>query len=91
MASEPKSRIYNIGSGVGSTLRDFERALRRQIPDADIKIGPGLNFLGMPYPAHGIYDVSRARDELGFKPQYDVEAGVADYLQSLRGMKARAA
>jgi UDP-glucose 4-epimerase len=90
-ATNPKSRIYNIGSGVGSTLRDFERILRTHIPNADIKIGPGLNFLGMPYPAHGVYDVSRARDELGFKPEYDLEAGIADYLSSLTRMKARAA
>jgi UDP-glucose 4-epimerase len=91
IADNPKSRIYNIGSGTGSTLRDFERALRKHIPDADITIGPGLNFLGMPYSPHGVYDISRARDELGFTPAYDIEAGVADYLQSLETMKARPA
>jgi UDP-glucose 4-epimerase len=91
IADDPKSRVYNIGSGTGSTLRDFERALRRHIPDADITIGPGLNFLGMPYSPHGVYDTTRARDELGFRPAYDIEAGVADYLQSLETMKARGA
>ena len=91
IAENPKSRVYNIGSGVGSTLRDFERTLRKHIPNADIKIGPGLNFLGMPYPPHGVYDISRAREELGFKPEYDLDAGVADYLASLQRMKALAA
>jgi UDP-glucose 4-epimerase len=91
VAVNPKSRVYNIGSGVGSTLRDFERILRKHIPNADIQIGPGLNFLNMPYPAHGIYDVSRARDELGFKPEYDLEAGIVDYLESLHRMKQQAA
>jgi UDP-glucose 4-epimerase len=90
MAENPKSRIYNIGSGVGSTLRDFERIIKRHIPKADIDIGPGLNFLGMPYPAHGVYDVTRAREELGFRPEYDLEAGIADYLASLRRLKAAA-
>ena len=87
IAENPKSRVYNIGSGVGSTLRDFERALRRHIPDADISIGPGLNFLGMPYPMHGIYDVTRARDELGFKCEYDIDRGVEDYLRTLRAIR----
>ncbi len=91
VTENPKSRIYNIGSGIGSTLKDFERILRRHIPTADIKIGPGLNFLGMPYPAHGVYDVSRAREELGFKPEYNLETGIADYLASLKMMKAKAA
>jgi UDP-glucose 4-epimerase len=87
IAQNPKSRVYNIGSGVGATLNDFERIIRRHIPDADIKIGPGLNFLGMPYPAHGIYDISRAKNELGYAPQYDLERGIADYLDSLRRLK----
>ena len=91
VAENPKSRVYNIGSGVGSTLKDFERILRRHLPNADIKIGPGLNFLGMPYPAHGVYDVTRAREELGFKIEYDLERGIADYLASLRQLKAKAA
>jgi UDP-glucose 4-epimerase len=45
----------------------------------------------MPYPAHGVYDVTRARQELGFKPEYDLEKGIADYLASLRQLKAKAA
>jgi UDP-glucose 4-epimerase len=89
MAESPKSRIYNIGSGIGSTLRDFERILRKHIPNADIRIGPGLNFLGMPYPAHGVYDVTRARSELGFEPEYDLEAGIVDYLAALARMRGR--
>ena len=89
IADNPKSRVYNIGSGVGLTLNDFARVLRRHLPNADIKIGPGLNFLGMPYPASGIYDISRARAELGYAPEYDIEKGIADYLASLKRMKAQ--
>ncbi len=84
-----KSRVFNIGTGVGATLKDFERALKKRLPRADIQIGPGLNFFSSPYPASGIYDVSRAEQELGFKAQYDVERGVDDYLKSLERMKAR--
>jgi UDP-glucose 4-epimerase len=87
-AASPKSRVFNIGSGVGATLNDFAAVLRRHLPQADIAIGPGLNFLGMPYPASGIYDISRARDELGFRPQYDLERGIADYLESLERLGA---
>ena len=52
---------------------------------------PGLNFLGMPYPATGIYDISRARAELGYAPEYDLEKGIADYLASLKRLNARGA
>ena len=89
LADNPKSRVYNIGTGVGVTLEDFARVLRGRLPKADIKIGPGLNFFNSPYPASGIYDISRAERELGYKPQYDVESGIADYLECLERMKAR--
>ncbi|MGP0092020.1 MAG: NAD-dependent epimerase/dehydratase family protein [Xanthobacteraceae bacterium] len=87
-AGKLTNRVFNIGSGVGQTLNDFATVLRRHIPNADIRIGPGLNFLGMPYPAHGIYDISRARAELGFEPQYDLEHGIIDYLATLRRLAA---
>jgi UDP-glucose 4-epimerase len=87
MAKNPKSRVYNIGTGVGVTLNDVARVVRKHLPHAEIEIGPGLNFLGMPYPASSVYDISRARAELGFAPQYDLERGIADYLDSLKRLK----
>jgi UDP-glucose 4-epimerase len=87
IAEKVPSRVYNIGSGVGFTLHDFAGVLRKRIPGADIRIGPGANFLGMPYPPHGIYDVTRARNELGFSPEYDLDRGIADYLDSLERMR----
>jgi UDP-glucose 4-epimerase len=87
IAEHPKSRVYNIGTGIGVTLNDFARVIREHLPQAKIEIGPGLNFLGMPYPASGIYDISRARAELGYAPQYDLERGIADYLDSLKRLK----
>ena len=87
IAEQPKSRVYNIGTGVGVTLNDFAHVIRKHLPQARIEIGPGLNFLGMPYPASGIYDISRARTELGYAPQFDLERGIADYLESLKRLK----
>jgi UDP-glucose 4-epimerase len=89
IAEKVTSRVYNIGSGQPHSLGEFADAIRRRIPGADITIGPGDNFLGMPYPAHGIYDVSRAREELGFVPRYDFDRAVADYVSSLEHMRAR--
>ena len=91
VAANVPSRVYNIGSGIGQTLNDFAAVLRKKIPGAAIEIGPGLNFLGMPYQPHGIYDVTRAREELGFKAEYDLERAIDDYLDSLKRMQARGA
>jgi UDP-glucose 4-epimerase len=80
----PKSRIFNIGTGVGATLKDFAKVVRRHLPAADIEIGPGLDFLGTGHPMCAVYDISRAREELHYRPEYDLEKAVADYLDSLR-------
>jgi len=79
-----KSRVFNIGTGTGVTLRDFERVIKKHIPNAQMEIGGGLNFYGFPYPATGVYDISRARAELGYTPEYDLERGIADYLAALK-------
>ena len=64
---------YNIGTGVGVTLRDFAGEVKRLIPDADIEIGPGLNSTDGPRAA--IFDISRARQDLGFSPQFPLRKG----------------
>lgn len=89
IAKDVPSQVYNIGSGKGETLHDFAREIRKRLPKADITIGPGENFLGTPYPPHGVYDISRARAELGFEPEYDLARGVADYIENLERMRAR--
>jgi UDP-glucose 4-epimerase len=55
-----------------------------------MEIGGGLNFYGFAYPATAVYDITRARAELGYEPQYDLEKGIADYLASLEQLKAAA-
>jgi UDP-glucose 4-epimerase len=89
VADKVPSRVYNIGSGEPHSLGDLADVVRKKIPGADIQIGPGDNFLGMPYPPHGIYDISRARSELGFTPQYDLDRAISDYVESLERMRAQ--
>jgi UDP-glucose 4-epimerase len=90
-AKNLQSRVFNIGTGVPTTLKDVAAILRRHLPKAVIEVGPGLNFLGAAYPMYGIYDISRAQRELGYKPEYDLERGIADYLESLQKLKLQAA
>jgi UDP-glucose 4-epimerase len=89
IAEKVPSRVYNIGSGEAHSLGDIAAAVRKKIPSADIRIGPGDNFLGMPYSLHGVYDIGRAQKELGFKPQYNIDLAVEDYLASLERMRGQ--
>jgi UDP-glucose 4-epimerase len=89
VAEKVPSRVYNIGSGRAVSLDEIAAAVRKRIPNAEIEIGPGNNFLGMPYPPHGIYDITRAQNELGFQPEYDIDRAVDDYIASLERMRAQ--
>jgi UDP-glucose 4-epimerase len=80
-------RVFNIGRGVPATMREFAEAVRRVIPGASLEIGSGLDYFGLGVPYYCIYDISRARQELGYEPEYDLERGVNDYVETMRRLK----
>jgi UDP-glucose 4-epimerase len=77
------SRVFNIGSGAGVTLSDFARTILGYLPDAEIEIGPGLDYLTFPFPVYSVFDISRASRELGYRPRFGLREAIGDYLDSL--------
>jgi UDP-glucose 4-epimerase len=70
-------QVYNLGSGTLTTVEDVEAALR--------KIFPGIKMSrGKLIPARPRMDITRARTELGFNPEYKLEAGLRDYVAELK-------
>jgi UDP-glucose 4-epimerase len=78
---------YNIASGKGQTIRQFADAVRAVVPGADIEVGPGLNPLGFDVHYYAIFDISRAREDFGFEPKFDLISGVRDYVERLRSLQ----
>lgn len=74
--------VYNIGTGRAWTLRDFARAVQARIPGAILDIGPGLDYMGVG-AYYSVFDCQRAKEDLGYEPMYDLEAGVADYIATM--------
>lgn len=68
--------VYNLGSGRLTTLEDVEAALKAIFPA--IKMTRGKLT-----PARPRMDISRAQTELGFNPEYKLEAGLRDYIAEL--------
>lgn len=83
MSEQLTHRVYNIGTGVGYTLLDFAAAVRKIYPQADIQIGPGLDFLMKNYNTYSVFDITKAREDLGFAPVYDVQRGIEDYIEMM--------
>ena len=79
---------FNVGTGRGVTLKDFGAVLGRMFPDVRIDIGPGLDFRDGYKQSYCVFDIGRAREQLGYEPQYDLEAGVRDYVERVRRLDA---
>jgi UDP-glucose 4-epimerase len=77
-------RVFNVGRGQASTMREFADAVRRVIPGAALEVGGGLDYYGSGIPYYSVYDIRRAREELGFEPRFDLEAGVRDYVATMQ-------
>jgi UDP-glucose 4-epimerase len=82
----PKLRYpaYNIGMGIGITLREVAEEVKRLIPDANIQVGPGLHFLEGPTHYYCVYDITRAREDLGYSPQFTLRKSVEDYIETVQ-------
>ena len=69
---------YHIASGTASSLAEIVAILKELVPDADLSVGPGMmEFVpGLPVWQKGALDISRAAKVLGYRPRYDIRAGI---------------
>jgi nucleoside-diphosphate-sugar epimerase len=83
---ETKSRIFNIASGKGHTLKELARMVEEIIPGPNVTVGPGLLKYAerVDAPQKGALDIRRAQSELGYQPQYNLFEGLKKYADSLR-------
>ena len=72
-----KDRAFNIATGIFHPVDEIVDMVKKYAPvEAKIDVGPGVNLeRGAPL------DITRAREQLGYEPQYDLEAGVKKYAE----------
>lgn len=77
---------YHIASGKASSVAEIVAILKELVPGADLSVGPGMiEFVpGLPVWQKGALDISRAAKVLGYRPRYDIRAGVAATLNALK-------
>jgi nucleoside-diphosphate-sugar epimerase len=75
---------FNIGTGLLHSFSEFIQELRSLAPNVQIKVAesdaPVVSYLERDQP----FDISKARRELGYIPQYTFRAGLQDYSDELR-------
>jgi nucleoside-diphosphate-sugar epimerase len=83
-ARNPKRKTYNIASEEPVSFRQMVSLARKysKNPTA-VEMGPGILF-----PRGETLDITLAKEDLGFSPEYDVEEGMkeyADWISDIRG------
>ena len=78
------SPVYHLGSGKLIRLEDIARAVRAVIPESQIEIGAGLDYMGLGISNYCLMSTELARDELGFAARYSVGDWVKEYIEISR-------
>ncbi|SDK00069.1 Nucleoside-diphosphate-sugar epimerase [Halovenus aranensis] len=76
--SELSQRVYNV-RGVLATVREAAETVEDIMPDADIEVSDEGE---LPWTQN--LDMTKAQDDLGYDPEYDLEAGFRKYINVLR-------
>ena len=78
-----KDNIFHIGSGETTTGEEIVDSLKKHFPRLRLSLVKGER--PMPYPEERIpRDDSRAREQLGYEPDYLLEKALGDYAETLK-------
>jgi UDP-glucose 4-epimerase len=77
---------YNVGSGVAVTISELIAVVRELVPGARLSVGAGPYRHGnrIEIVRKGALDVSRAEAEFGWRPRFDIRAGLAAFVNALQ-------
>ncbi len=74
-----KQWVFNISSGVLVSYRDIALAIQNNLPSAEFEFHPGTQDNPLR-PNRGPLDISRAKEEFQFVPQYDLQHGMHKFI-----------
>ncbi|HKY10186.1 MAG TPA: NAD(P)-dependent oxidoreductase [Candidatus Binatia bacterium] len=81
-----KDSLFHIGNGNMLSGDDIAAAVRKVFPGSSIELIKGNN--PMPYPESRLAsDFSRAKEQLDYEPEYNIEKAVADYGATLKRLE----
>lgn len=81
-ADTTRHRVYNVGGGASVSSGELVAAVEAAVPGAVLP--DGLRQPDTGEHADGHMDITRARDEFGVVPQYDIASGIRQYAGWLR-------
>jgi UDP-glucose 4-epimerase len=87
LAAPVENETFNITNGHARSLADLHDLLRAHFPDLEAEVVERTEDFR---PRRGTLDVSKARELLGYEPEWSLEAGIETYLEFMRSLPAPA-
>jgi nucleoside-diphosphate-sugar epimerase len=84
LAKQLPHRVYNVGWGHATAADDVLKALGRLFPGLRIERHPEESSPWSASPARGPLSIERLRQDLGWTPRYDLQSGLAVYVEWAR-------
>jgi nucleoside-diphosphate-sugar epimerase len=81
---QARNQIFNVTYGKAHSLAQMADIVHSHFPDIDVKYTPKDNLT----PDRGTLNVNKARQLIGYDPQYDLEKGFVQYIQWYKDMFA---
>jgi len=81
------NKVFNISSGKARTVRDFATIVMQMIPNNKILISEDPVHLSEDWPVRGALDIRKANSLLNYSPEYDLEQGIADFIEEYKIFK----
>lgn len=82
-AERPGQGVFNIGSGVVTPFAEVVETVRSLLPALDFEIEPGPPPKSKAAPL----SIAAAERDLGWRPEFDLRAGFADFLAEVRAAR----
>jgi UDP-glucose 4-epimerase len=83
LLSPVENEVFNLTAGEGRTLRELYDLLRERFPDMPVTIAEKDDDFR---PKRGTLDVTKARELLGYEPEYPLERGIPEYVDYLASL-----
>lgn len=79
-AEEPEHSVFNIATGIPNSVGKVADLAQKYSPfDVKVELGPGE----LMQRAEAL-DITRAKEELGYEPRYDIEEGIKKYAEWMK-------
>jgi len=85
MAQKPQFDVYNIATGIPTSVGKVAELSRKYASfEVTVDLGPGVLMQRCE-----ALDISRARKDLGYEPEYDIEEGIQRYAHWMKKVVGR--